>query len=74
MDCLNCGKEVRNLNNIRYFCNPTPYIMLPCSYYLCDEHKDLRYLFEDIYEIKNDKPVRKEIDHDAISQRKSSKE
>lgn len=71
MECLNCGKEVRNLNNQRWFVNPCKMIV-PCSYLLCDEHKDLSYFFEDVYDIKDGNPTRKEIDHHAISQRKES--
>lgn len=71
MECLNCGAKVRDYNNQRWFVNPTVMIVAT-SYFLCNEHKDLSYRFEDVYEIKDGKPIRKEIDHNAISQRKKS--
>lgn len=36
---------------------------------LCDEHKDLRYVFDDVYDIVDGNPVRKEINHNAVKER-----
>lgn len=47
-DCLKCGKEVGNQNQF-YFVIPSEYIVYPNSYFLCDEHKELRYDFKHIY-------------------------
>ncbi len=71
MQCLNCGKKVSDYASQRYFVNPQPMIVAT-SYFLCDDHIDLTYNFDDIYEIINGIPVRREIDHNAISQRKES--
>ena len=49
IDCLKCGKKCNNANQ-RWMCVPG-YIMVPSEYYLCNEHKDIRYSFEDIYDV-----------------------
>ncbi len=46
-DCLACGREVDNTRP-RFFVCPGM-IMVPNEYYLCDDHKDRTYTFEDIY-------------------------
>src|SRR5271168_538729 len=46
-ECLKCGKETNNQNQ-RFFTIPG-FIIVPNEYYLCEEHKDLRYSFKDIY-------------------------
>ena len=65
LDCLNCGKEVGNRNE-RWFVNPGS-IIVPSQYYLCDEHKNVRYEFDDIY--NNDGTRKKDIDHKKIRER-----
>jgi Protein of unknown function (DUF551) len=47
-DCLKCGKFT-SAYHARYFVIPIP-IVVPNEYYLCDEHKDLKYDFDDLYE------------------------
>jgi len=69
MQCLNCGKKVNNYDLQRWFVNPTKMIVAT-SYFLCEEHKDLVYKFDDVYEIKDNIPVRKkDIDHGSIRER-----
>jgi len=63
--CLNCGSTNVDSRNVIYMCNPTK-IIVPCSYLLCNDHKDLRYDFHDIYD-ENSK--RKNIDHSKVIER-----
>ena len=56
IECLKCGKEVNNQHQ-RWIVNPTMFIV-PCEYFLCEEHKDINYNFHDIY---NNDGTRKEI-------------
>lgn len=46
-DCLKCGKKVSNIHQ-KWFAIPHD-IWVPANYFLCDEHKNLEYKFEDIY-------------------------
>lgn len=63
MKCIKCGCYINlNFSHIRYFVSPPNYIIYPHGYYLCDEHKDLSYSFEDIYEeIKEDGKIKFKI-------------
>jgi len=63
--CLTCDSEKADPRIVRYFSIPG-YIMVPNSYVLCPEHKDLQYYFEDIYD-ENGK--RKTINHEAVKER-----
>lgn len=64
--CLTCDKPVQHWNQrVRYFCTPGT-LIVPASYVLCDEHKNLQYFYHDIYE---ENGTRKEINHDAVIKR-----
>ena len=45
--CLSCGRKVQSTQEF-YMVTPG-HIVVPASYYLCDDHKQHRYSFEDIY-------------------------
>lgn len=63
--CLTCGsKEVNNMPSL-YFVIPSM-IIVPNSYLLCEQHKNLRYFYDDIYD---DNGKRKKIDHEAVIER-----
>jgi hypothetical protein len=67
-ECLTCGlKEISNTNEY-YFVNPGM-VIVPCSYLLCEDHKNLRYCFDDIYEINGNEIKRKDIDHGKVKLR-----
>jgi hypothetical protein len=63
--CLTCGSKDVDPRNVYYMCNPGV-VIVPCAYILCDEHKDLRYDFYDIYDENFN---RKEIDHEYVIKR-----
>lgn len=60
--CLTCGTN-RVDNRMTHFIVTPGFIITPAEYNLCDEHKDVRYDWCDIYE-ENGK--RKEIDHEGV--------
>lgn len=62
--CLTCGKHAPH-HNVRYFVVPG-HIMVPNSYLLCDEHKELQYFFDDIYDENCEV---KKIDHNKVIER-----
>jgi hypothetical protein len=47
INCLECGKDVTN-RLPHYFVVPG-HIIVPNEYYLCNDHKDNQFSFEDIY-------------------------
>jgi hypothetical protein len=58
IDCLECGIPCGNRHQ-RFFCVPGPFFV-PNEYYLCEEHKDKQFYFEDLY---NEDGTRKPITH-----------
>ena len=69
LDCLTCGKETSNVHT-RYFVVPG-FIMVPNSYTLCDEHKNINYYYNDIYD---EEGKRKKINHDEVIKRSTETE
>lgn len=65
MDCITCGSKKVDTHKIHYFLVPG-HVLVPNTYLLCEEHKNISYYFDDIY-TPNGK--RKEIDHEAIVKR-----
>jgi hypothetical protein len=65
--CLKCGKKVGNMHQ-RYFVIPV-HIWVPTEHYLCDEHKDIRYTFEDVYNdngTRNKELTKEEVVDDGV--------
>jgi len=64
-DCLACGSKEVDCRMVRYFAIPGM-IIVPNSYLLCDEHKDVQYHYDDLY---HEDGKRKVIDHEAVINR-----
>lgn len=64
IDCLTCGIEV-GINNTKFMVNPG-FIIVPCEYATCDEHKDIFYDYDDVYDIEGN---RKDINHEEVVKR-----
>lgn len=63
-ECLTCGSP--DVNGIIYYFATPHVVIVKNSYLLCDQHKNLRYRFKDIYD---ENLNRKEIDHQAVKLR-----
>lgn len=63
--CLTCGSKELDNRHIRYFVVPG-FIIVPNSYLLCDNHKELKYYYDDLYDEKGN---RKKIDHETVMNR-----
>lgn len=48
MNYLECGSKEIHRGKPLFMCLPGT-VLVPSQYYLCKEHKDLRFNFEDIY-------------------------
>ena len=49
MECLTCGSNKVKDSQIFYFVIPHMKVV-PASYVLCEKHKNVRYVYEDIYD------------------------
>jgi hypothetical protein len=65
MECLTCGSKEVDPNQVIYMLNPTM-IIRPASYLLCEQHKNVRYDWHDIYDDNGRKEM---IDHQAVIER-----
>lgn len=64
INCLTCGKEAIIIRP--RFINVPSFIIVPNQYVLCEEHQNISYEYDDIYD---DKGERKEINHEEIIKR-----
>jgi hypothetical protein len=65
--CLTCGSKIDLI--IRYFTLPSNFINSN-SYLLCNEHKNLHYYWDDIYD---ENGVRKKINHKEVIEREDNR-
>ena len=66
-ECLTCGSKKVDPNRVMYMVIPG--MIIPgggTMYLLCDEHKNVRYNFDDVYE---EDGTRKNIDHESVIKR-----
>lgn len=70
MECLTCGSKEVDPRRDHVFCVPGVIMVSSSSYLLCEEHKNVRYEYEDIYTKEGN---RKKIDHEAVIKRSMEK-
>lgn len=64
-ECISCGSKEIDVRHPIYFLMPAT-VMVPNSYLLCEAHKNVRYVYDDIYTSEGE---RKKIDHENIIKR-----